>query len=71
MVFQELLHTKAKLIWPGFTRACSLATRPTKRITLNNEYFIATHEGERTEGILTDQDGSTALIEQCGIIVSS
>ena len=49
-------------------RVCSLATR-SGRITLSDECLITTHEGERTERVLTDLEYRTVLAEQFGIIL--
>ncbi len=50
-------------------RVCSLAT-PSGRITLSDQRLITTHDGERAERILTDQEYRTILIEQFGIVLS-
>ncbi len=49
-------------------RVCSLATR-SGRITLSDQLLITTHEGERTEHLLTDQEYRTVLTEQFGIVL--
>ena len=47
-------------------RVCSLATR-SGRITLSDQLLITTHEGERTEKVLTHQEYQAVLAEQFGI----
>lgn len=50
-------------------RVCSLATR-SGRITLSDQRLIVTIGDERTERLLTDEEYSTVLAEQFGIVFS-
>jgi N-hydroxyarylamine O-acetyltransferase len=50
-------------------RVCSLPT-PSGRITLSDQRLITTHDGERAERVLTDQEYRTILTEQFGIVLS-